>query len=89
MTPEARRQYLDLPEAIAERVDELAEFLERNPRRLPPWCEVKEIGSERGKTLFRARIADYRATFVFDGHEVKFTRIRLRKNVDYGALPKA
>ena len=88
MTPEARSQYLGLPTDIANRFDELMAFLEINPHRLPPWCEVKSIGRKGEKEVFRARVGAYRATFVFDGHTIRFTRFRLRKNIDYTALPK-
>ena len=89
MTPEARGQYLGLPIDIANRFDGLVTFLEINPRRLPPWCEVKSIGRKGGKEVFQARVGAYRATYVFDGHTIRFTRLRLRKNIDYSALPKA
>ena len=88
MTPEARTQYLGLPTDIANRFDELMVFLETNPHRLPPWCDVKSIGRKGGKEVFRARVGAFRATYVFDGHLVRFTRFRLRKNIDYGTLPK-
>ena len=89
MTREARSQYLGLPTDIANRFDELMAFLEINPHRLPPWCEVKSIGRKGGKKVFRARVGAYRATYVFDGHIIRFTRFRLRKDIDYTALPKA
>lgn len=89
MTPEARIQYLDLPTEVANRFDELMAFLEINPHRLPPWCEVKSIGRKGGKEVFRARIGAYRATYVFDGSTLRFTRIRLRQDIGYSALPKA
>ena len=88
LTPEARIQYLGLPTDIANRFDELMAFLEINPHRLPPWCEVKSIGRKGGKEVFRARVGAYRATYVFDGRTIRFTRFRLRKNIDYTALPK-
>ena len=88
LTPEARIQYLGLPTDIANRFDELMVFLEINPHRLPPWCEVKSIGRKGGKEVFRARVGAYRATYVFDGRTIRFTRFRLRKNIDYTALPK-
>ena len=87
LTPEARIQYLGLPTDIANRFDELMAFLEINPHRLPPWCEVKSIGRKGGKEVFRARVGAYRATYVFDGRTIRFTRFRLRKNIDYTALP--
>lgn len=88
MTPEARSRCLGLPADIAGRFDELMAFLEISPHRLPPWCEVKSIGRRRGKEVFRARAGAYRATYVFGGNVVRFTRFRLRKHLDYSALPK-
>lgn len=89
MTTEARIQYLSLPNEIANRFDEPIAFLEINPHRLPPWCEVKSIGRRGGKEVFRARAGAYRATYVFDGQVIRFTRFRLRKNIGYSTLPKA
>jgi mRNA-degrading endonuclease RelE of RelBE toxin-antitoxin system len=89
MSPEARRQFLLLPPDVADRFKELADRLKENPHRLPPWCEVKSIGRVGGKEVFRARMGEYRATHVFDGHLVRFTRFRLRKDIGYSALPKA
>ena len=89
MTPEARIQYLDLPTDIANQFDELMAFLEINPHRLPPWCEVKSIGRKGAKEVFRARVGEYRATYVFDGHTIRFTRFRLRRDIGYSALPKS
>jgi mRNA-degrading endonuclease RelE of RelBE toxin-antitoxin system len=89
MTPEARSQYLGLPSDIANRFDEVMAFLEINPHRLPPWCEVKSIGRKGGKEVFRARVGAYRATYVFDGFILRFTRFRLRTDIGYTALPKA
>jgi mRNA-degrading endonuclease RelE of RelBE toxin-antitoxin system len=88
MTPEARSQYLEPPSDIANRFDELLAFLEINPHRLPPWCEVKSIGRKGGREVFRARVGAYRATYVFDGSVLRFTRFRLRKDIGYSALPK-
>ena len=88
MSHEARRQFLELPPEIADRFKELADFLRSNPHRLPPWCEVKALGRHGGKEVFRARVADYRATYVFDGEVIRFTRFRLRKDVGYSSLPK-
>jgi mRNA-degrading endonuclease RelE of RelBE toxin-antitoxin system len=88
MSHEARRQYLVLPPEIADRFKELSDCLKENPHRLPPWCEVKLLGISRGKEVFRARVGDYRATYVFDGEAVRFTRFRLRKDIEYSALPK-
>ena len=87
-TPEARTQYLGLPTDIANRFDELLAFLETNPHRLPPWCEVKSIGREGDKEAFRARVGAFRAPYVFDGHLVRFTRLRLRKNINHRSLSK-
>ena len=89
MTPEARSQYLGLPSDIANRFDEVMAFLEINPHRLPPWCEVKSIGRKGGNEVFRARVGAYRATYVFDGFILRFTRFRLRTDIGYTALPKA
>lgn len=89
MTPEARIQYLGLPTEIADQFDELMAFLEINPHRLPPWCEVKSIGRKGGKEVFRARVGAYRATYVFDGDLVRFTRFRSRQEIGYSALPKS
>jgi len=89
MTPEARTQYLNLPTEIADRFDELMAYLETNPHRLPPWCEVKSIGRQGGKEVFRARVGAYRATYVFDGEIIRFTRFRLRKDIGYSSLPKS
>lgn len=88
MTPEARLQYLGLPTEVADQFDELMTFLELNPHRLPPWCEVKAIGRKGGREVFRARVGPYRATYVFDGEIIRFTRFRLRKDIGYSALPK-
>lgn len=88
MTLEARKQYLALPDEIAERFDEIMGRLEANPHRLPPWCEVKLIGRHRGKEVFRARVGEYRATYVYDGELLRFTRFRLRRDIGYSALPK-
>ena len=88
MTPEARLQYLDLPTEVADRFDEVMARLERNPHRLPPWCDVKSIGRRGGREAFRARVGEYRATYVFDGEVIRFTRFRLRKDIGYGSLPK-
>lgn len=89
LTPEARTQYLSLPADIANQFDELMAFLELNPHRLPPWCEVKAIGRKGGKEVFRARAGSYRATYVFDGEIIRFTRFRLRRDIGYSALPKS
>ncbi|MGA7923404.1 MAG: hypothetical protein WCA77_05455 [Thermoplasmata archaeon] len=89
MTREARIQYLGLPTDIANRFDEVMAFLEINPHRLPPWCEVKSIGRKGGREVFRARVGAYRATYVFDGETIRFNRFRFRTNIDYSALPKS
>ena len=89
LTPEARIQYLNLPTEIADRFDELMSYLESNPHRLPPWCEVKSIGRRGGKEVFRARAGTYRATYVFDAEVLRFTRFRLRKHMGYSSLPKS
>jgi mRNA-degrading endonuclease RelE of RelBE toxin-antitoxin system len=89
MSHEARRQFLSLPPEIADQFKELADYLKLNPHRLPPWCQVKSIGRERGNEVFRARVGEYRATYVFDGEVIRFTRFRLRRHVEYGALPKS
>jgi mRNA-degrading endonuclease RelE of RelBE toxin-antitoxin system len=89
MTSEARIQYLTLPTEIANRFDELMAYLETNPHRLPPWCEVKSIGRRGGQEVFRARVGMYRATYVYDGGIVRFTRFRLRKDIGYSSLPKS
>ena len=89
MSHEARRQFLLLPPEIADQFKELADHLKENPHRLPPWCEVKSIGRESAKEVFRARVGEYRATYVFDGDNIRFTRFRLRRDIGYSALPKA
>jgi mRNA-degrading endonuclease RelE of RelBE toxin-antitoxin system len=89
MSHEAKRQFLSLTPEIADRFKELADQLGANPHRLPPWCEVKSIGREGAKEVFRARVGEYRATYVFDGHVVRFTRFHLRKDIGYSALPKS
>lgn len=89
MSHEARRQFLELPPEIADRFKELADRLKENPHRLPPWCEVKLIGRNGAKEVDRARVGEYRATCVFDGQLIRFTRFRLRKDIEYGALPKS
>ena len=89
MTPETRTQYLNLPTEIADRFDELKAYVEINPHRLPPWCEVKSIGRRGGKGVFRARVGAYRATYVLDGEVIRFTRFRLRKDIGYSSLPKS
>jgi mRNA-degrading endonuclease RelE of RelBE toxin-antitoxin system len=88
MSHEARRQFLSLPPAIADRFKELADLLRTNPHSLPPWSEVKSIGREGAKEVFRARVGKYRATYVFDGPVVRFTRFRRRKDIGYGSPPK-
>ena len=89
MSHEARRQFLLLPPDIADQFKELADHLTENPHRLPPWCEVKSIGRVGEKEVFRARVGNYRATYVFDGEVIRFTRFRLRKDIGYTALPKS
>jgi mRNA-degrading endonuclease RelE of RelBE toxin-antitoxin system len=89
LTSEARAQYLDLPTEVGDRFDELMGYIESNPHGLPPWCEVKSIGRRGGKEVFRARVGMYRATYVFDGEIVGFTRFRLRKDIGYSTLPKS
>lgn len=89
MTSEARIHYLALPTDIASQFDELMAFLELSPHRLPPWCQVKSLGRSRGREVFRARAGDYRAVYVFDGEVVRFTRFRVRKDIDYSARPKS
>lgn len=89
MSHEARRQFLLLPPEIADQFKELADHLKENPHRLPPWCEVKAISREGAKAVFRARVGEYRATYVFDGHSVRFTRFRLRRDIGYSTLPKS
>ncbi len=88
MTHEARRQFLALPAEIADRFKELADQLKTSPLRLPPWFEVKTIGRDRGREVYRARVGEYRATYVFDGEIICFTRFRLRKDIGYSTLPK-
>jgi hypothetical protein len=39
--------------------------------------------------MFRARVGEHRATHVFDGDGIRFTRFRLRKEVGYSSLPKS
>lgn len=89
MSHAARREFLSLPPEVADAFKELADLLQKNPHRLPPWCEVKSIGRVGGKKVFRARVADYRATYVFDRQLIRFTRFRLRKSIGYTALPKS
>ena len=89
MSHEARRQFLLLPPEIADQFKELADHLEKNPHRLPPWCEVKAIGREGAKEVFRARVGEYRATYVFDGHTIRFIRFRLRRDIGYSDSPKS
>ncbi len=89
MTHEARRQFLSLPAEVADRFKELADHLKTSPLRLAPWFDVKATGRERGSEVFRARVGEYRATYVFDGEIVRFTRFRLRKDIGYAALPKS
>jgi mRNA-degrading endonuclease RelE of RelBE toxin-antitoxin system len=89
MSHEARGQFLLLPPEIADQFKELADLLRANPDRLPPWCEVKSIGREGGKEVFRARVGEYRATYVFDGRVLRFIRFRLRKDIGYTAPPKS
>ncbi len=88
MTHEAARQYLSLPLRVADEFDRIKVFLARNPVHLPPWVDVKLMGEERGKQVFRLRVGEYRAIFTFDGEVVKFIRFRPRGNIEYGALPK-
>ncbi len=89
MSHEARRQFLLLPAEVADQFKVLADHLKENPHRLPPWCEVKAIGRLGAKEVFRARVGEYRATYVFDGEVIRFTRFRLRRDIGYAALPKA
>ena len=88
MTHEAARRYLSLPPKLADEFDRIRAFLERNPHHLPPWVDVKLMGEERGKQVFRLRVGEYRAVFTFDGEVVKFIRFRPRRSIEYGALPK-
>lgn len=89
LTPEARIQNLDLPTDIANQFDRLMVFLEINPHRLPPWCEVKSIGRKGAKEVFGARGVRYRTTYVFDGHTIRFTRFRLRRDIGCSAVPRS
>ena len=89
MSHEARRQFLMWPPEIADQFQELAHRRKENPHRLPPWCEVKALGREGAKEVYRARVGEYRATYVFDGRTVRFTRFRLRRDIGYSAVPKA
>jgi hypothetical protein len=70
----ARRELLLFPPEIVDQSEELADHPRANPHRLPPCHEVKSIGREGAKEVFRARVAVYRATYVFDGQVVRFTR---------------
>ena len=88
MSHEARRQFLELSAEIADRFKELADRLKENAHRVPPWCEVKSIGREGAKEVFRARVGEYRSTYVFDGDVLRFSGFRLRKDIGYGSLPK-
>lgn len=87
-TPEARRQFHQLPPAVAEEFAKVARFMAQDPHRLPPWCDVKLMGEQGGVKLFRVRVGDYRGICTFDGEVIVFTRFRLRRNIEYGALPK-
>jgi mRNA-degrading endonuclease RelE of RelBE toxin-antitoxin system len=87
MSREARRQFLSLPPDTADQFKELSDYLKLNPHRLPPWRQVKSIGRERGEEAFSARVGEFRATYVSDGEVIRFTRFRLRRHVEYGALP--
>ncbi len=89
MSHEARRQFLMLPPEIADQFKEFADRLKEHPHRLPPWCEVKAIGREGAKEVYRARVREYHATHVLDGQTIRFTRFRLRRDIGYPALPKA
>ncbi len=89
MSHEARRQFLLLSPDIADRFRELVDRLKEHPHRLPSWCEVKSIGREGAKEAFRARVGEYRATYMFDGQNIHFTRFRLRRDIGYSALPKS
>ena len=87
-TSEARRQFRELPPDVAEEFARVIGFMAQNPHRLPPWCDVKLMGEQGGVKLFRVRVGDYRGTCTFDGEVIVFTRFKLRRNIDYGALPK-
>lgn len=88
MTHEAAGEYLALPLRVADESDRLKVFLARNPLHLPPRVDVKLMGGEKGKKVFRLRVGECRAVFTFDGEVVKFTRFRPRRRVGYGRLPK-
>ena len=88
MTHEAAGEYLALPLSVADEFDRIKVFLARNPLHLPPWVDVKLMGNEKGKKVFRLRVGEYRAIFTFDGEVGKFTRFRPRRSVEYGRLPK-
>lgn len=87
-TPEARRQFHQLPPEVAEEFARVVSFMAKNPFQLPPWCDVKLMGVEGGVRVFRVRVGDYRAICTFDGEVIVFTRFRSRRNIEYGALPK-
>ena len=88
MTHEAAGQYLSLPPRVADEFDRIKGFLARNPLHLPPWVDVKLMGEEKGRKVFRLRVGEYRGIFTFDGEVVKFTRFRPRRSIGYGVLPK-
>lgn len=89
LSHEAKRQFLLLSPEVADRFKELADYRKENPHRLPPWSEGKAIGREGAKEVFRARVGEYRATYVFDGHTVRFIRFRLRRDIGYSDSPKS
>ncbi len=87
-TSEAEAQFRRLPRAAQLDFNEIFDWLQRNPLRLPPWVESKQIGERRGQSVFRVRVGRFRGIYCFDGEAVTFTRFRDRPNIEYGAQPK-
>ncbi len=87
-TDEAATQFRRLPRAVQLDFNAFFDWLQRNPLRLPPWIEAKQIGELRGQRVFRLRVGRFRGIYCFDGEGVTFTRFRDRPNTKYGAQPK-
>jgi mRNA-degrading endonuclease RelE of RelBE toxin-antitoxin system len=87
-TDEAATQFRALPRSEQREFDETFGWLERTPLRLPPWIEAKQLGEQRGQSVFRVRVGRFRGIYCFDGEVVTFPRFRDRPNIKYGAQPK-
>jgi mRNA-degrading endonuclease RelE of RelBE toxin-antitoxin system len=87
-TDEASHQFRSLPRPVQVEFREVLRWLERNPLRPPPWIDQKLLGESKGIKVLRVRVGRWRAIYTFDGHEIRFTRFRIRKDIGYTSLPK-